>query len=241
MPHHTCFAVPDQNLDIVIVDDSKTMQGILRSVLSALKVKRIRTFDSAEDAFHAMLSDRPNLIISEWNIGNTTGQQFLRMLRARFMDPLCFVPVIVVTSVATTSMLEKAMLAGAHLVMVKPISTTALASRINWLRHDEREFILGPRGSYEIAGVRDRVKSQIDRSRALRRAVAYRAEDPNPAQGANVAETVAAASERQIERWRAFLKAREAATANAKASAARPMDSILRNRARAASGFIQGN
>ena len=134
-----------------------------------------------------------------------------------------------------------ALMAGAHLVMVKPISTTALASRINWLRHDEREFILGPRGSYEIAGVRDRVKSQIDRSRALRRAVAYRAEDPNPAQGANVAETVAAASERQIERWRAFLKAREAATANAKASAVRPMDSILRNRARAASGFIQGN
>jgi DNA-binding response OmpR family regulator len=209
MPHHACFAVPDRDLDVVIVDDNKSMQGILRSMLTAMKVKRIRVFDSAEEAFHVMMSDPPNLILSEWTIGGVGGQQFLRMLRARFLDPMCFVPVIIITAGATASVVEKAMLAGAHLLMAKPISTAALTSRIAFLQHDEREFVLGARGSYEIEGVGDRVKNQKDRSRVLKRVAARRSED-------GVVRVAAPPLRHEVvdaqsERWRAFLKAKEAA------------------------------
>ena len=42
MPHHATYAVPNEQLDVVVIDDSKTMQGILRSMLNAMKVRRLR-------------------------------------------------------------------------------------------------------------------------------------------------------------------------------------------------------
>jgi DNA-binding response OmpR family regulator len=235
MPHHACFNIPDQDLDVVVVDDGKAMQGILRSILTAMKVKRIRVYDSAEYAFHAMVSDPPNLILSEWTIGNASGQQFLRMLRARFLDPLCFVPVIVITAGTTASMLEKAMLAGANLLMIKPISTSALMSRIAWLQHDERQFVLGARGSYEIEGVNERVKSQKDRTRALKRVTNYRAGSPEAKIAAAASQETA---ERQIERWQAFLKAKEAAVA--RPVTPKSAEANLRNRPHTAFGAARG-
>lgn len=207
MPHHACFAVPDHDLDVAIVDDSRTMQGILRSVLAAMKVKRIRVFDSPESALHTLLADPPNLILTEWVIGAASGQQFLRTLRTRVMDPLCFVPVIVVAATATTSMLERAMAAGTHLVMIKPVSPSALMSRIAWLQRDDRLLSLGQEGRYEIDGVRARLQSQLDRSQALRHVVTARIEQMPVVAAPRPDEDEALL--RQSERWRAFLKAKE--------------------------------
>lgn len=235
MPHHACFAVPDQDLDVVVVDDSKTMQGILRSILLSMKVKRIRVYDSADQAVHGMLSEPPNLILSEWQIGGTSGQQFLHMLRARFMDPLCFVPVIVITAGATANILEKAMISGAHLLLVKPISPASLMERIAWLQRDSRPFVLGSRGAYEIEGINERVKTQKDRSQALRRATSYRANEAVAATPVKLEEDNAVL--RQAERWQAFLKAKEG---KQRPPAPKPIEATLRDRTRTVFGTARG-
>lgn len=57
MPHHATYAVPNELLDVAVIDDSKTMQGIIRSMLNAMKVRRVRLFDSTEAALHSMLHE----------------------------------------------------------------------------------------------------------------------------------------------------------------------------------------
>ena len=58
-----------------------------------------------------------------------------------------------VAATATTSMLERAMAAGTHLVMIKPVTPSALMSHIAWLQRDDRLLSLGQEGRYEIDGV----------------------------------------------------------------------------------------
>ena len=109
MTHHASYAVPSELLDVVVIDDSRNMQTIIRSMLNAMKVRRVRLFDSTEAALHAMLHEPPNLIICQWRAGLVSGHQLLRMVRARFMEPLCYVPVIIMTATPTRAIVDKAM------------------------------------------------------------------------------------------------------------------------------------
>lgn len=170
MSHHACYALAETDLDVVVIDESRNMQSILRSILGAMKVRRVRLFSSIDEALPSMLADPPNLIVSEWRLGPSTGQRLLSMLRARFMVPLCYVPVIFLTSQATAGLIERAMTAGAHMVLIKPISPTLLAERIAWLRRDDRRLELGEHGLYEIEGLATRLREQRERKSAYSRA-----------------------------------------------------------------------
>ncbi len=211
MTHHATYAVPNEQLDVVVIDDSKTMQGIIRSMLNAMKVRRIRLFDSTEAALHAMLHEPPNLIICEWRAGLVSGHQLLRMVRARFMEPLCYVPVIILTATPTRAIIDKAMAAGANLIVVKPISPAVLHERISWLQRDQRELVLGPRGAFEIEGVRESMMAQQERAAAVRKAATakpIRKPESGPAPAPAPAEEPAGGS-MAADQWQAFLRTKE--------------------------------
>jgi two-component system phosphate regulon response regulator PhoB len=158
MTQHACFALPPSALDIVVIEDSKPMQGILRTVFHALHVRRIRFYDDFKIAVEAMVREAPNLIILDWRIGRTTGYRFLRTLRKRTMGSLGVVPVLVITAHATATMLDRAMSAGAHAVLVKPLSPNLIYKRIEWLVGDRRRMVDGPNGSVVIEGMADTLR-----------------------------------------------------------------------------------
>ena len=209
MPHHATYAVPNEQLDVAVIDDSKTMQGILRSMLNAMKVRRIRLFDSTEIALHAMLHEPPNLIICEWRAGLVSGHQLLRMVRARFMEPLCYVPVIILTATPTRAIIDKAMAAGANLIVVKPISPAVLQERIAWLQHDQRELVLGPRGSFEIEGVRESMMAQKERAAAVRKAATTKPVQKPEGAPPPVAQAAPDNGTMAADQWQAFLRTKE--------------------------------
>lgn len=210
MPHHATYAVSNEQLDVVVIDDSKTMQGIIRSMLNAMKVRRIRLFDSTEAALHAMLNEPPNLIICEWRAGLVSGHQLLHMVRARFMEPLCYVPVIILTATPTRAIIDKAMAAGANLIVVKPISPAVLQERIAWLQRDQRELVLGPRGSFEIAGVRESMLAQRERAAAVRKAATTKpVRKPEDAPPPPVVQEAPSNGNMAADQWQAFLRTKE--------------------------------
>ena len=209
MPHHATYAVPNELLDVAVIDDSKTMQGIIRSMLNAMKVRRVRLFDSTEAALHSMLHEPPNLIICEWKAGLVSGHQLLRMVRARFMEPLCYVPVIILTATPTRAIIDKAMGSGANLIVVKPISPAVMQERISWLQRDQRQLVLGPRGAFEIEGVRETMLAQKERAAAVRKAATTK-----PARKSDGASTpaypqTAGDGNMPADQWQAFLRTKE--------------------------------
>lgn len=167
MSHNACYAMPIEFLDIVVIEDSKPMQMILRTMLSALQARRIRLFDNGPKALEAMVREPPNLIITDLRMPGMSGLALVRAIRQPKMDPLCFVPVIVVTAHATHGVVEEAMGAGAHLLIVKPVAPSAMVDRINWIINDHRHFIPGADGSYVIEGVSAKIEARRNRARAM--------------------------------------------------------------------------
>lgn len=167
MSHHACFALPMEFLDIVVVEDSKPMQMILRSMLTALQARRIRLFDNGADALQAMVREPPNLLITDLRMPGMSGLSLLRAMRSPQMEPLCFVPAIVVTAHATHGVVEEAMNAGAHLLLAKPVAPSAMVERITWIINDTRRFVPGADGAYVIEGVREKLVARANRAKAL--------------------------------------------------------------------------
>ncbi len=163
MKHHAAFGLAMEDIDAVVVEDSKPMQTILRSILLSFKVARVRVFDSADDALESSLAEPPNVILTDWRMAPTSGYQFLRLVRHRHMEPLCYVPILFITAHGTRPLVDKALRAGAHHVLVKPVSPSTLYKRLKWLASDDRPMILEQSGFYNIYGIQKTMDEQAEK------------------------------------------------------------------------------
>lgn len=153
MTRHYAYGLDIGDLDVVVVDDSKPMQAILRSTLLSFRVRRVRTFDTAEAALEVMRLDPPNFIITDWRMKPMSGVALLRTIRQRKMAPLCFLPVMFCTAHGTRTLIDRILRDGAQHVLTKPLSPSALYDRLMWTLRDARPLVMGEDGRYVIDGV----------------------------------------------------------------------------------------
>lgn len=142
MPANAAFGLALDKLDVVVVEESRTLQALTCSMLSSYRVKRIRPFGGAEAALQSMLNDPPHLIIADWQMKPVSGYQLLRMLHEPDMMPLCLVPFIMTSTFATQRLVELSSQTGAHAFLVKPLSPMILRNAINRILADSREMKL---------------------------------------------------------------------------------------------------
>ncbi|MTH95464.1 PleD family two-component system response regulator [Roseibium sp. RKSG952] len=164
---HAAYSLSPEDLDIVVIEDSKPMQTILRSMLLSFRIKRLRVFDSVNDALGSMTIDPPNLILTDWRMRPTSGYQMLRLIRHRRMEPLCFVPVLFVTAHGTRPLVDKVLRGGAHHILVKPVAPSTLWKRLLWLLNDARPFVLDKGNVYNIRGIDRLLDDQAARLHSL--------------------------------------------------------------------------
>lgn len=130
-----------QDLDVVIVDDSRQEQSIMRSILAIARVSRVRGFDNAVEAHRAMLVEPPHVVLTDWEMPQADGLALVRSMRDPRSGPLTSVPVILVTSEPTRSLVEKAIGLGVHHVVAKPLSPSAVIRRLEAVAGDRRSFV----------------------------------------------------------------------------------------------------
>tara|TARA_R110002124_G_scaffold90982_2_gene231846 strand:+ start:11540 stop:12232 length:693 start_codon:yes stop_codon:yes gene_type:complete len=172
MSLHSAYGLPLEELDLVAIDDSKAMQGIYRSIFSTLRTKRARVYGDPERAMNAMLNEPPNVLLLDWRMDATSGAKLLRTLRLKQMDPLCFLPVIVVSAYGSQSVVELAYRLGASSFLLKPISPDSLVKRLQWIAGDVRELRL-ENDRYVIEGVDLKLEQHREKAESLSRARAY--------------------------------------------------------------------
>lgn len=107
-------------MDILVVDDSRTMRIILQR---AIKQAGYRTLEVAEaengnQAIEKLRGEQPKLILSDWNMPEMNGIDFLRHLRAANNK----VPFGFVTSETSAEMRSLAMDSGASFLLTKPFT-----------------------------------------------------------------------------------------------------------------------
>ncbi|WP_165498345.1 response regulator [Siculibacillus lacustris] len=143
------------DLDVVVVDDSKPIQAIVRTMLNAARVARVRVFDGAAAAYDSMMVETPHLLITDWNMPGTDGLSLVRRMRDARTGALATVPAILITGHATRDLVETSIAAGVHFVLVKPLSPANVLKRIEAVITDPRQFVIDERTGLFVLDDRD--------------------------------------------------------------------------------------
>jgi two-component system, chemotaxis family, chemotaxis protein CheY len=118
----------NMNMNVLIVDDYKTMLRIVNSLLKQLGFQNIYEATDGGMAL-SMLRERDyGLVISDWNMEPMTGLQLLKEVRAD--GKLKATPFIMVTAESKTENVVMAKQAGVNNYIVKPFNAETLKSKI---------------------------------------------------------------------------------------------------------------
>jgi len=118
----------DMNMNILIVDDYKTMLRIISNLLKQLGFKNIEEATDGSEALRKLREGNFNLVISDWNMAPMTGLQLLKEVRADAkLKPL---PFIMVTAESKTENVVEAKTAGVSNYIVKPFNAETLKTKL---------------------------------------------------------------------------------------------------------------
>jgi two-component system chemotaxis response regulator CheY len=137
----TALGMALKDLDILIVDDNANMRLLVRTILRSFGIPEARQARDGTTALAELERRIPSLIISDWEMAPMNGLDFLRAVRRIGREPVCFVPIIVLTAHASRQLIEQAFAAGATQLLVKPVTPANLLQRVNWVLEDSRPFM----------------------------------------------------------------------------------------------------
>jgi two-component system chemotaxis response regulator CheY len=112
-------------MKILVTDDSKAMRMIVVRTMrqAGLTGHDILEAEDGQQGFDMACSEEPDLILSDWNMPNMSGIEFLKALRGTGSQiPFCFV-----TSEGSEEMRTMAEQAGALGLIAKPFTAEAFA------------------------------------------------------------------------------------------------------------------
>lgn len=116
-------------MNVLIVDDSRAMRMIVKKTLREAGYDDLDIVE-AEDGqkgLDAVRESEPDIILSDWNMPNMNGPQFLESLREEGFETLFGF----VTTEATTEQRNKAMEAGARFLIAKPFTADSFSAALD--------------------------------------------------------------------------------------------------------------
>jgi CheY-like chemotaxis protein len=98
----------------------------------------------------------PHVMIAAASMQPISGSTLVRTVRKSNYGPLALVPAMIMSARAKPALVEEALRAGAHQVLVLPTTASTLYRRLVWLINDDRPFEL--KGEhYVVAGLEERL------------------------------------------------------------------------------------
>ena len=118
----------DTSLDVLIVDDYKTMLRIIRNLLKQIGFENVEEASDGAEALAKLRARKFGLVISDWNMQPMTGLELLQEVRR---DPkLKSLPFIMITAESKTENVVAAKQAGVSNYIVKPFNAETLQGKI---------------------------------------------------------------------------------------------------------------
>ena len=119
----------DKSMNVLIVDDYKTMLRIIRNLLKQIEFNNVEEASDGADALAKLRTGHFGLVISDWNMAPMTGLQLLQEVRADAR--LGTTPFIMVTAESKTENVVAAKQAGVNNYIVKPFNADTLKTKID--------------------------------------------------------------------------------------------------------------
>jgi len=118
----------DKNMNVLIVDDYKTMLRIIRNLLKQLEFDNVEEATDGTEALAKLRAGNFGLVISDWNMEPMTGLDLLKEVRADAR--LKNLPFIMITAESKTENVVAAKQAGVSNYIVKPFNAETLRDKI---------------------------------------------------------------------------------------------------------------
>ena len=132
------------DLSVLIVDGNFHHRGIVTEILRAAGFTRLFTADNSSDAMQELRMWQPRVMILEWATSPVNGIEMTKRIRRGEPGVDRTVPIVMLTSRNTVADVEVARLAGVHEYAIKPVSSTALLTRIEAAAMRPRRFVDSP-------------------------------------------------------------------------------------------------
>lgn len=115
-------------IKVMVVDDQASMRAMIRVALQDLGFKDVRDKPGAAEALEAVKADRVHLIISDYNMPDMDGLQFLEQVRSDgVIGKTVF---IMLTGSSDREIVQKAATLGVNNYLMKPFAPAALKEKI---------------------------------------------------------------------------------------------------------------
>ena len=118
----------DLNMQVLIVDDYKTMLRIIRNLMKQLGFGNVDEATDGSAALQKLRDKKYGLVISDWNMEPMTGLQLLQEVRAD--GELKAMPFVMITAESKTENVIAAKQAGVNNYIVKPFNAATLKSKL---------------------------------------------------------------------------------------------------------------
>ena len=118
----------DKNINVLIVDDYRTMLRIIRNLLKQLEFNNVDEAVDGQEALAKLRAGNFGLVISDWNMAPMTGLDLLKEVRAE--QRLKEMPFIMITAESKTENVVAAKQAGVSNYIVKPFNAETLREKI---------------------------------------------------------------------------------------------------------------
>ena len=116
----TDYALDELNL--LIVDDSKHMRTLVRTIVNSLGILEVYEAENGEQAYKVLEDFPVDIIIVDWNMSPMDGIEFTRQVRTSDDSPNAYVPIIMLTGHTQMKRVEIARDAGVNEFLAKPVS-----------------------------------------------------------------------------------------------------------------------
>jgi two-component system, chemotaxis family, chemotaxis protein CheY len=117
-----------RSMNVLVVDDYKTMIRIVRGLLEQLDFRNVDEALDGPTALQKLQEKEYGLILSDWNMAPMTGIDLLRAVRAE--PKTRSVPFVMVTAEAKTENVIAAKQAGANNYIIKPFTLDMLRQKL---------------------------------------------------------------------------------------------------------------
>ncbi len=117
-----------RHLRVLVVDDTNTSRMLVSSTLQEIGVLHIDFARDGRQALDKVMADAPHLVISDFNMPNMDGIEFLEAMRA--YGPSSKTPFIMLSGKADRDLIQTAARCGANNVIKKPFTRQSLRAGI---------------------------------------------------------------------------------------------------------------
>ena len=118
----------DMNINILTVDDNKTMLRIIHNLLTQIGFSNVDEASNGMMALEKLKEKKYELIISDWNMEPMSGIELLKNVRAT--EKLKMIPFLMITAESRTENVIAAKQAGVSNYIVKPFNSETLKTKL---------------------------------------------------------------------------------------------------------------